>query len=151
MKATPQELRERDLERKRKVYAANPDKYKARMKLWREKHPDRALAIAQRWRDANPGKVAAWFAEKRSRRSGVEAGHRCPVCGTDRPGAKGWVRDHDHRFSRWDEMGWREILCHGCNIGVKLTDSISLLLAKAEYLRKHTARLDEVFAARKVA
>jgi Recombination endonuclease VII len=116
--------------------AENPDrvqKKRDQVKRWQAANPEKRRTLGRRWYLANL-------------RLPVEPGHLCPICGTDTPGGHGWHQDHDHRFPRNDRRGWREVLCHGCNVGLKLTDSIPLLLVKAEYLRRHAARIDALVA-----
>ena len=40
----------------------------------------------------------------------VAQGHRCPGCGTDTPGGRGWNIHHSHRTGRV-----LAVLCHLCN------------------------------------
>lgn len=53
-------------------------------------------------------------------------GHRCALCGVDKPGGKGkWHIDHAHtgdeernRFNQADAVSFRGILCHRCNVAL---------------------------------
>lgn len=44
---------------RRKAYASDPEKYKARVQEWRKANPDKHLAISVNWAKANPEKVRA--------------------------------------------------------------------------------------------
>jgi len=74
-------------------------------------------------------------------------GHRCGICGTDKPGGRGWHIDHDHRCcpeGRRCGKCMRGILCHGCNVGLGMfQDDPDRLLAAAAYLTAWTQKVSE--------
>jgi len=55
--------------------------------------------------------------------------YKCAICQKPEDNKKLHV-DHNHKTGQI-----RMLLCHGCNIGYKLTDNIELLLIKVEYLK----------------
>lgn len=67
-------------------------------------------------------------------------GHRCAICGTDKPHGKGgWHVDHDH-----DTKKVRGLLCNGCNLGIgHLGDDPERMESAAAYIRKHQAPADQ--------
>lgn len=65
-------------------------------------------------------------------------GHRCAVCGTDKPGGRSgvWNVDHDHETGEI-----RGLLCWDCNAGIgKLGDTLAGVMRAADYLRNPPAR-----------
>jgi len=73
----------------------------------------------------------------------VEAQGGCALCGTQRPGPKGWVVDHDHTCCgpvRSCEKCRRGVLCLNCNTALGMArDDPELLRRMADYLDSHRA------------
>jgi hypothetical protein len=64
-------------------------------------------------------------------------GGRCPGCGTDDPGVKGWAIDHCHRSGKV-----RALLCMRCNTMAGLADEDpAILRALADWLERQTAQV----------
>lgn len=60
-------------------------------------------------------------------------GHRCAICRTDTPTAKGWAIDHCH-----DSDMVRGILCARCNSAIGLLDeNPRVIAAAAEYVKRN--------------
>ena len=56
----------------------------------------------------------------------------CAICGTRKPGKKGFHVDHCHSGGQV-----RGVLCHGCNVGLGMfQDNPERLLRAAEYLTR---------------
>lgn len=65
----------------------------------------------------------------------------CGVCGTDDPGVKGWMVDHDHECCPEEKtcgQCLRKILCNRCNLMLGLShDDPEILRAAADYVEAH--------------
>lgn len=62
----------------------------------------------------------------------ADQGGRCPTCGTDDPGAKGWCIDHCHSSDRV-----RALLCNQCNTALGLTrENPAILRALADFAER---------------
>lgn len=60
----------------------------------------------------------------------TKQGGACAICGTDAPGARGWMTDHDHKTGKV-----RGVLCPGCNLGLGgFRDSSAALRRAADYV-----------------
>ena len=92
----------------------------------------------------DPVKSAAKERRRRLRKYGLteaeynaileHQGHRCGICATDTPGAKGWVIDHCH-----DSGMVRGVLCSQCNSAIGLLREDPVIIDRAaEYVREHT-------------
>ena len=69
-----------------------------------------------------------------------EQGERCPGCGTDDPGAKGWCIDHCHRSGRV-----RALLCNRCNTVIGLVDEDPALLRRmADFVQQLNQDPEEI-------
>ena len=63
-----------------------------------------------------------------------EQGGCCPICGTNKPGKKGWATDHDHISKKI-----RGILCQHCNQGLgNFLDNKTYLLNAVAYIAKYS-------------
>lgn len=61
---------------------------------------------------------------------------RCPGCGTDEPGAKGWCIDHCHKGGHV-----RALMCFRCNLVVgQAGEDPAILRALADWLERQTAQ-----------
>jgi hypothetical protein len=66
-------------------------------------------------------------------------GGRCPICGTDDPGPRGFDVDHDHLTG-----ANRGLLCSPCNRGLgQFGDDPARLQAAIEYLAAHAAQAEK--------
>lgn len=131
---------------RRAKYAADPAKYKAATKRYRQANLDKVNAAARR-------RYAAGGAEARKRRQCEKYGLRpedfdtmwaaqdgvCPVCDVAfdlaaPPRSKGSpVIDHDH-----DTGVVRGLLCHGCNVQVGFIEkNTTRAIRGVEYVLKH--------------
>ena len=124
--ATSEEKKARAAEARRARYAADPEKYKAAVKRYRQANPDKVNATARR-RYAEGGVAARKRRQLEKYGLSAEAfdamwaaqGGTCPVCDVPfdpnaAPRAKGSaVIDHDHETGEV-----RGLLCHGCNLQV---------------------------------
>ncbi|WP_460764230.1 endonuclease VII domain-containing protein [Lysobacter fragariae] len=63
-------------------------------------------------------------------------GHRCAICGTDKPGGRGrFAVDHDHAAEADGRMVVRGLLCLSCNRGLGyFADRADVLRLAAQYL-----------------
>lgn len=60
-------------------------------------------------------------------------GRCCAICGTDRPGKKGWCTDHCHKTGKF-----RGVLCTPCNLGLGYFKDDDTKMQKAiEYVRRN--------------
>ena len=103
--------KEREREKAKARYAADPEKYRN--------------AQRQRYYGVSPEQAAALL---------VSQGSRCAICRTDTPNGRGfWHLDHDHATNKV-----RAFLCQACNNGLGFfrDDPLRLELAAA-YLRTH--------------
>lgn len=79
-------------------------------------------------------------------RAAIEQGG-CLTCGTDDPGPKGWVVDHDHRCCgpvKSCQRCRRGILCGRCNAALGMArDDSEVLRRLADYLEQHRATRSE--------
>lgn len=124
-------------------YAADPGKYKAQRKKYRDADPEKIKAQKKASQIRNPETGRA-----RSRRHlyGLTSNHfqalllkqknSCVICGfvfsSDAGRSKAASVDHDHATGRI-----RGLLCAACNHGLgKFKDSSTILRAAADYLEK---------------
>lgn len=64
-------------------------------------------------------------------------GARCPGCGTDEPGAKGWCIDHCHKGGHV-----RALLCSRCNVILGWVDEDpAVLRSLADWIERQTAQV----------
>jgi Recombination endonuclease VII len=64
-------------------------------------------------------------------------GHRCTICGTTKPGRRGWHFDHDHETG-----AERDMLCAPCNLALGFVrDDEGILLEMVLYVRRHRAKM----------
>lgn len=64
-------------------------------------------------------------------------GGRCPGCGTDEPGAKGWCIDHCHKGGQV-----RALMCFRCNLVVgQVNEDPVILRALADWLEQQMAQV----------
>lgn len=119
------------------LYAANPEKFKARAKAARAKNPEASRASSKRWKDAHP---EARRAQNLKKNFGLTIeqydalllaqGGTCAICREVCGTGKRLAVDHDHETGEI-----RGLLCFDCNSGIgKLKDNRALLLRAAEYL-----------------
>jgi hypothetical protein len=134
----------------RDYYKRNRAKYRRAVQKWKQANPDRVRAASHErylekreqilkanktWRlKTNYGITPETYEVMREMQGG-----RCVICGTDKPrGNHGTLCiDHDHKTGKV-----RGLLCGTCNRALGFfKDSESLLIAAAEYIRKHKEQL----------
>jgi hypothetical protein len=141
------------LERKRAEYAADPERFKRRVKSYRAANPDKVRETRQK-ANGTPRSAA------RSRRANmakhhiseveydeifISQGERCAICRDVNPG-RFWCIDHDHgccpgEFSCGSCI--RGILCWHCNVGLgHFRDNPASLLAAVNYVTGGSAVRD---------
>jgi Recombination endonuclease VII len=126
----PYKTREESRNALRRWRAANPDKTRA---IWKRQQADPAYKEKAKKRSHD------WWAANRERHKlNVRRNHytrthgitieafdamfasqnsRCGLCGTDKPGPRGWQLDHNHKYKPGDPLYARGILCSNCNRG----------------------------------
>ncbi|OXM65385.1 endonuclease VII domain-containing protein [Amycolatopsis vastitatis] len=81
----------------------------------------------------------------------ADQGHQCALCGTDSPGSKGWMVDHDHTCCRGIRSCGaciRGILCGHCNSGLgHFRDSPDRLRKAIDYMDRGTNTVPAAFPA----
>jgi hypothetical protein len=79
----------------------------------------------------------------------ADQGHQCALCGTDSPGGKGWMVDHDHACCpgiRSCGACIRGILCGHCNSGLgQFQDSVDRLRKAIDYMDRGTISVPVAF------
>lgn len=133
------------LEKRRQLYAATREVSKVASLKWYRENRERALALKRASYTLEGGRLhllkkygltVALFEAMLAIQNGA-----CAVCKTTDPGGKGqWHVDHVH-VQQYASLPAAErlklvrgLLCHGCNTGINLADSVTLLRAKADYL-----------------
>jgi len=70
----------------------------------------------------------------------LDQGGRCPGCGTDDPGAKGWCIDHCHSSGRV-----RGLFCNRCNATLGLVDEDPAILRElADFIERSKSGPSEI-------
>ena len=143
-KANPEKARQH----RATSYDRHREKVKDRSRAWTAANKQRKAAATAEWARANPDKVLAM----RVKRFGLTAeqygqllaaqGHRCAICGTDKPGGRGrFAVDHDHQAEAQGVMVVRGLLCLSCNRGLGyFADHADALRRAADYIERTTSR-----------
>ena len=133
-----EERRRRRVESSRQYVLRNREK-------WRKWQREGA---ARRWRE-DPDKQRRKSRERHYRRIyGLRPGDKeallaaqgggCAICKRQDPGnPRGWCTDHNPRKKKGDFGFVRGILCHACNLTMRLDTTPALLRQIADYLEKH--------------
>lgn len=133
------------LEKKRQEYAADPEKFKARVRRYQTANPEKVQASRQK-SDASPLAPARnrraylrkhGFTEREYDEMFLAQGEQCAICRSESPG-RYWCIDHDHACCSGDTSCGnciRGILCWHCNIGLgHFRDNPTSLCAAVDYL-----------------
>jgi hypothetical protein len=137
----PKKVREADLSAHARWYARNPIRAKEISRnsaRKRRRDPVRGKKELDRNRQNIP---------RRAQKIAAFCGHRveiptrpmselCESCNQKPTGKRNLSLDHCHKTGRF--LGW---VCHGCNTGGGITDSIELLKLKIVYLERAAAQI----------
>ena len=147
MVATREEINRRQ----RELYAQNAEHRRALQKKYNERDAEKISERRKRAYAADPEKFknkSLWQRHRMSRNEYEELldvqGHRCAVCGSAEPGGKSVLFhvDHNHACcgaSRSCVKCRRGLLCGNCDVGIgMLHDSAGILRRSAEYLDRYS-------------
>jgi len=145
-RAVGRKATEREKQKYRDAYAADPESYKARSAQYRVEHPDKIKAMSVRYREENRTRINTRQRMRfdRLRREAILAyGGKCAVCGEviteflclDHINGDG---AEDRRnglygsklYAQLREQGWPQgrlrVLCYNCNFGLALHRAMSV-------------------------
>lgn len=141
IKNPPKPPTEEQLQKKAARHAASIEKRKLYMLEYHAKNKNRERDKRRARYKANPEKYITrqrryYYGVTAEQTSGLLAaqGNCCAICKTDKPLGRGiWHLDHDHTTKTV-----RGFLCHHCNVGLGFfKDNPLKLEAAANYLRRH--------------